>query len=1086
MTKAGTQSAKKPAAKTAGQRSISSYFTAPAASQSSASPAPSKARTERAPTSGSGSAVSATPAPNRFSQFSASGPGSDTPSAPPTAKATKAPEPVVLDDDSDEEIAPAKKRRLKRVADSDDEDFVANGSASDDGGPKKSKGSAKASLYDELLSSSPQKRREKQKETVPRVNIDEFRLPKGGLVGAAPDADDVDPAEAAKKLARREEFVRKFDLHVEEDMIAAKRRRGLDGEQGEGAEGEAEDEEEEEPPAKKQKTTKGGGKAGGGSKFTALEQQYLELRKKHPGVLLVIEVGYKFRFFDDDARSAAKHLGIVAYHDHNFLTCSIPVHRLPVHVKKLVHAGYKVGVVKQTETAALKKTSDNRGGPFARKLTGLYTKSTMVDDLGAADAGPEAGIVDAGVSGFLLCVWEEAAEGANAGGSHPQHAKGKGRAEDAVKISMLAVQANTGEVVFDEWVEKGGSRGDFETRLLHLHPAEILLPASPLSAETERLISSFVANLGDDSPRLERVPDAWFRREKAKDYLAQFRDRSDHAASDGDNRLLMSGLTAELPEGVQICLAALLRYLQDFGLSQVLRITSSFSPFVSKTSMVLDANALRNLEVFETSAGKQGSLVNIMDRTCTGFGSRMMRNWISKPLVDVEALRLRTDAVEHLLRLNNTPTLNGLKELLRSLPDLERSITRIRYNRIQPAELLLTLEAFGRCVEFAGKPDGVLLASAGGLLSNLINRLPDAGPLAAEFMDSFDHGAARENRKADLFTDNEERGEKVRANKAGIERCEEELAEYLKEMKKVMKGKANVEFVNVAKDEYLLEIKKSAEDSVPRDWRKFNGTKAVARFRTPYIDEKMEERQRYQEMVTADAEAAWIAFVGELSDRHDELRGAVKALADLDCLCGLALVAQQPGYTKPRYSPTPLISVTAARHPMLETQLRSSAAEFVPNDFSLDPEKRCIVLTGPNMGGKSCAVRTLALLCIMAQIGSYVPAESAELGVLDAVHTRMGASDTLQKSTFMVELSETCEILKLATARSLVILDELGRGTSTHDGMAVAYATMRYFAEQVKSLTVFVTHYPVIGRLERELGDRGGLFACTASSCQCR
>jgi DNA mismatch repair protein MSH3 len=161
---------------------------------------------------------------------------------------------------------------------------------------------------------------------------------------------------------------------------------------------------------------------------------------------------------------------------------------------------------------------------------------------------------------------------------------------------------------------------------------------------------------------------------------------------------------------------------------------------------------------------------------------------------------------------------------------------------------------------------------------------------------------------------------------------------------------------------------------------------------------------------------------------------------------------------------------------MLETQLcRSSASEFVPNDFHLDPEQRCIVLTGPNMGGKSCAVRTLALVCIMAQIGSYVPADRAELGVLDAVHTRMGASDTLQKSTFMVELSETGDILRTATPRSLVILDELGRGTSTHDGMAVAYGTMRHFAGEVKSLTVFVTHYPAIGRLERELGEKGGL-----------
>ncbi|KAI9020558.1 muts domain V-domain-containing protein [Hyaloraphidium curvatum] len=1065
MTKAASGSAKKPAAKpVASQRTIASYFTAPGARPA----APSPPQPARAPPASAEPARGA----NRFSQFAAGAvvdldgdegppasapagsrsPGRPSPphSASSGASAARPPPalPLQVDSEGEVDVAPRKKRARKAVVESDD-DFGAVGGSDEEARP------ARASLYDALLSSSPHRKQGKGKGKAAagerRVDLDSFRLLKGQQ---PPQEEDAAPDPA--KEARRQEFVRKFDMHVTEEMAAQKRRRGLDGEAEDGEPGEEEASEDEEPKAKKQKTAKGSGKAGGGTKFTPLEMQFVDLRKRYPGVLLVIEVGYKFRFFDDDARTAAKHLGIVAYHDHNFLTCSIPVHRLPVHVKKLVHSGYKVGVVRQVETAALKKTSDNRNAPFTRKLAGLYTKSTMVDDLGASDPALDSGVVETAASGFLMCVWEES-DGA-----------GKGKGKDAVRISVLAVQVNTGEVVFDEWVEKGGSRGDFETRLLHLHPAEIILPAAPLSHETERLISSYVANLGDDSPRLERVQDGWFRREKAKDYLAQFRDRE---RGGGDNGLLMSGLSSDLPEGVQICLAALLRYLQDFGLSQVLKITSAFSPFVSRTSMVLDANALRNLEIFETSVGKEGSLVSVMDRTCTGFGGRMMRNWISKPLVDVDALRLRTDAVEHLVRLANSPTLTSLKDLLRSLPDLERSITRIRYNRIGPSELLGTLEAFGRCAAFAGTPAGAVLASSGGLLESLVAALPGAGPAAAEAMDAFDHNAARDNVRAELFVDNEERGEKVRTSKEGIARCEAELEEILAEAKRAMKGKATVQFVSVAKDEYLLEIKKQAEGSVPKSWRKHSGTKALSRFRTPDVEEKMEERQRYQETLAADAEAAWTEFVAELADKHDEFRAVVKALADLDCLCGLAIVAQQAGYVKPVYSPTPMISVQQARHPMLENQLRSSSGSFVPNDFSMDPEKRCIVLTGPNMGGKSCAVRTLALVCIMAQIGSYVPAESAELGVLDAVHTRMGASDTLQKSTFMVELSETCEIIRAASPRSLVILDELGRGTSTHDGMAVAYATLRHFAETVKSLTVFVTHYPIIGRLEKELPD---------------
>lgn len=230
----------------------------------------------------------------------------------------------------------------------------------------------------------------------------------------------------------------------------------------------------------------------------------------------------------------------------------------------------------------------------------------------------------------------------------------------------------------------------------------------------------------------------------------------------------------------------------------------------------------------------------------------------------------------------------------------------------------------------------------------------------------------------------------------------------------------------------------------------------------------------FKEKLTIACDAAFKEFVADIAGKYEHLRDMVTKLAALDCLHSLATLAQTPGYTKPTFTTDtntpPFINVTNARNPITETLLPS----YVPNDIQLNSAtNRCLIITGPNMGGKSSFTRQVALLTIMAQIGSYVPADSAEMGLFDAVFTRMGASDDIGRgqSTFMKELSETSEILKDATQRSLVILDELGRGTSTHDGVAIAYATLQHFITNVKCVILFVTHYPSLGKLEEEFPE---------------
>lgn len=241
-------------------------------------------------------------------------------------------------------------------------------------------------------------------------------------------------------------------------------------------------------------------------------------------------------------------------------------------------------------------------------------------------------------------------------------------------------------------------------------------------------------------------------------------------------------------------------------------------------------------------------------------------------------------------------------------------------------------------------------------------------------------------------------------------------------------------------------------------------TQKVHRFHTPQIIQMIRQRDQHKESLAAECDKAFKRFLEQISSKYQELRDCVQSLAILDCILSLAAVANQPGYSKPEFTSETIIDVKEGRHPMVEQLLLDA---YVPNDITLcQNSKRAMLVTGPNMGGKSSYVRQIALISIMAQIGSYVPAASATLGLLDAVFTRMGAFDNMMagESTFMVELSETSDILKQATPRSLIILDELGRGTSTHDGVAIAHAVFDYIVQDLKALLLFVTHYPLLSR----------------------
>ncbi|XP_024989641.1 DNA mismatch repair protein MSH3 isoform X4 [Cynara cardunculus var. scolymus] len=760
-------------------------------------------------------------------------------------------------------------------------------------------------------------------------------------------------------------------------------------------------------------------------KYTPLEQQVVELKAKYKDVLLMVEVGYKFRFFGQDAENAARVLGIFAHMDHNFLTASIPTFRLNFHVRRLVSAGYKVGVVKQTETATIKAHGSNKLGPFCRGLSALYTKATLEasEDVGEGDEGCGS------CNSYLVCVVEKKID----------VAKGSGSGND-VKIGIVAVEISTGDVIYGEF-DDNLLRTGIEAKILSLSPAELLI-GDPLSKLTEKFLLAYAGPASN--VRVERVSrDRYADGGALAEVLTSYDRMGDSHLNDNPQReyveleektkrhLAIKAIMA-MPDLAVQALALTIDHLKQFGFERILCLGASFRPFSNNVEMTLSANAIQQLEVLKNNSdgSESGSLLERMNHTLTISGSRLLRHWVSHPLRDRNMINARLDAISEILESmgsHNTCSDRGyertkLHQLLTSVltnlgrsPDIQRGITRI-FHRTATA---LEGNSFG---SFKWKKR-MKIATAR-------NKVKQA------------------KEKLDLL-----------------------IGLYRKQLRN-----QKLEFTTVSGTTHLIELPQDVK--VPSNWVKVNSTKKAIRYHAPEVLTALDDLSLANEELLLVCRSTWQNFLNEFGGYYSELQVAVQALAALDCLHSLALLARNKDYIRPVFvddSEPVQICVSSGRHPVMETMLQDS---FVPNDTSLHADgEYCQIVTGPNMGGKSCYIRQVALLAIMAQVGSFVPASSAKLHVLDGIYTRMGASDSIQqgRSTFLEELGEASHILESCTGQSLVILDELGRGTSTHDGVAIAYATLQYLLEQKRCMVLFVTHYPEIVKMAK------GLTGCMGS-----
>ncbi|XP_048449741.1 DNA mismatch repair protein Msh3 [Rhincodon typus] len=706
------------------------------------------------------------------------------------------------------------------------------------------------------------------------------------------------------------------------------------------------------------------------STYTPLELQYLEIKDQHKDAVLCVECGYKYRFFGEDAEIAARELNIYCHPDHNFMTASIPVHRLFVHVRRLVAKGYK------------------------------------------------------------------------------------------------AVQPNTGDVVYDCFLDCK-SRSELESRILCLQPVEILLPME-LSENTEKLLASITASsLRDDRIRVERMDSIHFEYSHAFQVTSEF--YAQRAPDVSESQQL--SIILNLETSVVSCLAAVIKYLSEFKLEKVLHNLSKLSKFSEdSTCMSINGTTLKNLEILQnqTTGTTKGSLLWVLDHAQNSFGRRLLKKWVVQPLTKASEINARLDAVAEILS-SESIVLAKTQKLLSKLPDLERGICSIYHKKCSTWEFYQLVHTLsGLEVGFQALLPAAEAQLNSFLLRSILLELPQLLDPVHHYVKILDESAAKIGDKTQLFTDLTD-FPVIQQRKLEIQEVLSRLQGHRREIRLILK-KPSLDYVTVSGQEFLIEVKSSLLSIIPADWTQISSTKAVIRFHTPFIVEQYKRLCQLREQLALDCNAEWQKLLDQFGEHYRGIRNAISHLATIDCIFSLAAVAKQGGYTRPTVlEEQRQIMIKNGRHPIIDV-LMGEQEQYVPNSTELHGDgQRVMVITGPNMGGKSSYIKQVALITIMAQIGSYVPAEEAVIGIVDNIYTRMGASDNIYKgqSTFMEELTEAAEIIKKATSRSLIILDELGRGTSTHDGIAIAYATLEHFIKDVKSLTLFVTHYPPVCELEK-------------------
>jgi DNA mismatch repair protein MutS len=743
-----------------------------------------------------------------------------------------------------------------------------------------------------------------------------------------------------------------------------------------------------------------------------VRRQYLQIKQRFPDTILLFRLGDFYETFEEDAEAAASVLDIVLTGRElgkgvRVPMAGIPHHAADAYIARLVAAGHKVAICDQVGVA------DRQRGLIDRDVTRVVTPGTVTDP----------SMLDSHRNTFIAGV---IFNGARVGLAYAELSTGEFAATQFAAGSVADVYAAAGR------------------EIARIDAAEVVTPGEHRhSAATENLVW-----LSDNVTTSLTEPWRW-RFERAAETLA---DHFGVLSLDG------FGLT-DKPVAAQAA-GGLLSYLMDTQRSSLRQLTS-IRTYNVDGSMELDAQARRTLELTESSTGnRRQSVVAVLDETCTTMGARLLRQWLARPLLDLDEISSRQDAVEHYVV--RTVDRAAIRQTLKKVGDIERLANRAVSGSITPRELGSLRHSLNVLRELAAGTSplpgcqslGNVLGTCSQLGELLQRALVDDPPLQAGKGEIFRPGFAAQ------LDEHERQVQEARDWIAGLERHERE--------------RSGIRGLKVGYNRvlgYYLEIGASALAAGERSDRTIDlpgdyVTRQTLANATRYVTAQLKEYEARvlgaQETKSQLESDLYRRIVGEVAAQLAPLRTAAGAVAYLDVVSALAEVAAARGYVRPRVDDSLSIEINQGRHPTLERQLPTG--QFVPNDAVLDEgDQRITILTGPNMAGKSSWLRQTALIVLLAQTGSFVPAKSARIGLVDRIFTRIGARDDIAsgQSTFMVEMTETANLLHHATRRSLVLLDEIGRGTSTWDGLAIARALVEYLhnAPRLGCRTLFATHF---------------------------
>ena len=736
---------------------------------------------------------------------------------------------------------------------------------------------------------------------------------------------------------------------------------------------------------------------------TPLLKQYFSIKAQHPEAILLYRVGDFYETYSDDAVLASKALGIVLTKRSNGDKGSVemagfPHHAIETYLQKLVRAGYKVAICDQLEDPALVKTKLVKRGVTEILTPGIAFGENMLDQ---KEHNYLAGL------NF---------EGRQCG------------------AAFLDVSTGTFQVA-------QGSTEYISTLLSSLGPKELVVQRDIARAVKEKFGDYYITSL-----------DEWaFVYDSAVEKLcSQLQVKS------------LKGFAVErFP--LAICSAgALLAYLEQTQHSG-LRNICSISRIDEEKFVWMDQFTVRNLEIFQSASGRDGvSLVDTIDRCCSPMGSRLLRQWLSMPIMDIKELDRRYDVVQHFLE--QPERLSELQLHISGTGDLERTISRVATGKIFPREMLQLGRSLSRM-----DPIRQICSDSG---VEALDRL-GAGMRNTDGIFRRITGTLAENPAAQIG-----KGDVIASGISGeldeLREISRGGKEYLLQMQQREIERTGISTLKISYNNvfgYYIEVRNSSRDKVPPEWIRKQTLVNAERYITPELKEYEEKILNAEATIYETESRLYAELIGEVQRSIRDIQENCSIIARLDVLQSFAQQASDRGYCRPVMDKSTALEIKAGRHPVIET-LMSPGEEYVPNDISMDSRgDQIIILTGPNMAGKSALLRQTALIVLMAQCGSFVPAESARIGWFDKIFTRVGATDNISRgeSTFMVEMLETSMIMHNLSARSLVLLDEIGRGTSTYDGMSIARALVEYIHTYGKGAkTLFATHYHELNDLEKQ------------------